>query len=141
MRDFEELYKATSKLVITSLKVKDDLKKVFKQNGYDITTDHYALLRLLWEEDGISQIDLCEKSCKDKSNTTRILDVMKNKGLIIREVNPNDRRKFQIFLTDFGKSLEVKLDKIADEYAKDVFQSISDEELCTFINVLDKIGG
>ncbi len=33
---------------------------MFKQNGYDITTDHYALLRFLWEQDGISQIDLCE---------------------------------------------------------------------------------
>ncbi|EQI73376.1 hypothetical protein QQ7_0451 [Clostridioides difficile Y307] len=34
MKDFEKLYEATTKLVSTSLKVKDDLKKMFKQNGY-----------------------------------------------------------------------------------------------------------
>ncbi|MCC0697003.1 MarR family transcriptional regulator [Clostridioides sp. ES-S-0048-02] len=139
MRDFEKLYEVTSKLISTSLKVKEDLKKMFKQNGYDITTDHYALLRFLWEQDGISQIDLCEKSCKDKSNTTRILDVMKNKGLIVRKVDVKDRRKFQIFLTDVGRKLEEPLNKIADIYATETFKTISDEELSLFTEALDKL--
>ncbi|MCC0641924.1 MarR family transcriptional regulator [Clostridioides sp. ES-S-0145-01] len=139
MRDFEKLYEVTSKLISTSLKVKEDLKKMFKQNGYDITTDHYALLRFLWEQDGISQIDLCEKSCKDKSNTTRILDVMKNKGLIVRKVDVKDRRKFQIFLTDVGRKLEEPLNKIADVYATETFKTISDEELSLFTEALDKL--
>ncbi|MCC0706625.1 MarR family transcriptional regulator [Clostridioides sp. ES-S-0190-01] len=139
MRDFDKLYEVTSKLISTSLKVKEDLKKMFKQNGYDITTDHYALLRFLWEQDGISQIDLCEKSCKDKSNTTRILDVMKNKGLIVRKVDVKDRRKFQIFLTDVGRELEEPLNKIADIYATDTFKTISDEELSLFTEALDKL--
>lgn len=69
-------------MINTSWQIKETLRKAFMANGFDITSDQFAVLLRLWEEDGISQLELCQRTCKNKSNLTRILDSMEKRALI-----------------------------------------------------------
>jgi DNA-binding MarR family transcriptional regulator len=73
---------------------------------YDVTPEQLALLECLWEKDEIFQKELSEKTFKDQSTTTRILDRLESKGLVKRLVHPDDRRAFSIALTDEGRDFQ-----------------------------------
>jgi DNA-binding MarR family transcriptional regulator len=126
-------------LINTSWQIKETLRKAFLLNGFDISSDQFAILLRLWEEDGFSQIELCKRTCKNKSNLTRILDSMEKRNLIFREVSKQDRRSFNIFLTDGGKALRDHLIKIALQVQSNLFNDITEDECKIMANILKKI--
>lgn len=108
-------------------------------NGFDITSDQFAVLLRLWEEDGISQIELCQRTCKNKSNLTRILDSMEKRDLIYREVSKFDRRSFNVYLTDVGRTIRENLTGIALKVQSKLFIGITENEATVMEGILNKI--
>ena len=85
-------------------RLKVALHRAFKANGLDITPEHWAVLNCLWEKDGISQTEIAERVMKDKTNLTRILDIMEKKGWIVRHDHESDRRSNRIVLTEKARA-------------------------------------
>lgn len=111
----------------THLKLKSHLNQLFKP--FDITTEQWGILARLWEQDGVAQKDLAEKTHKDQPNVTRILDKLEQKGLIRRELNPGDRRAFSVFLTKEGFSLKSHLVPLAENSMEKALQGFNPEEI------------
>ncbi|MFZ5988057.1 MAG: MarR family winged helix-turn-helix transcriptional regulator [Bacillota bacterium] len=126
-------------MINTSWQIKETLRKAFMANGFDITSDQFAVLLRLWEEDGISQIELCQRTCKNKSNLTRILDSMEKRDLIYREVSKHDRRSFNVYLTDVGRTIREKLTEIALQVQSKLFIGITENEAKLMEDILKKI--
>ena len=126
-------------MINTSWQIKETLRKAFMANGFDITSDQFAVLLRLWEEDGISQLELCQRTCKNKSNLTRILDSMEKRALIYREVSKFDRRSFNVYLTDVGKSIRENLTAIALKVQNKLFIGITKNEARVMEEILNKI--
>ena len=139
MTEFEQYYPFGQQIILTSLSVKEGLKNLFSTQGSDVTNEHFALLLPLWEQDGQSQIALCEKTCKSKSNVTRILDNMEKKGLVTRQADGSDRRKLLIYLTDMGKELREPLTALAIDYGRSITKGLSDAEMKTVLQILAKV--
>lgn len=118
MLDYEEKYNLVYMITMTSNAIKDGLRREFIKNGYDITIDNFAILSRLWKQNNLAQQKLCELTCKNKSNLTRILDTMEKKDMIKRTPNPQDRRSFSISLTEYSYSLKDDIIKIAKEYSE-----------------------
>jgi MarR family transcriptional regulator for hemolysin len=74
-----------------------------KNDGIDITQEQYFVLFRLWKKDGQYQTQLADDLFGDTPNITRILDVMEKKCFITRQPDPNDRRKYRIFLAEGGR--------------------------------------
>jgi DNA-binding MarR family transcriptional regulator len=70
--------------------------------GLDMTQEQYFILFQLWQKDGQYQTELADDLFGDTPNITRILDVMEKKGFITRRSDPEDRRKYRIFLAERG---------------------------------------
>jgi MarR family transcriptional regulator, organic hydroperoxide resistance regulator len=70
-----------------------------------VTVAQYWVLRTLWIEDGITHIELGQKLGIEKAGITSIIQNMEKQGLILRRRNDTDRRKFNLFLTERGKTL------------------------------------
>ena len=87
----------------TALALKSALQRFFKEHGFEITVEQWAIIRHLWEEDGLSQREIAEKTSKDKPNITRMVDALEQKRLVFRQPDPRDRRKYCIYLTKEGK--------------------------------------
>ncbi len=93
----------------TALALKSALQRSFKEKGFEITAEQWAIIRHLWEEEGLSQREIGEKAAKDKPNITRMLDALEKKRLIFRQPDPRDRRKFCVYLTKEGKLLHERV--------------------------------
>ena len=68
-----------------------------------------------------------------------MLERMKEKKLLERRVDENDKRKILIFLTDYAKSLKSEYDEISDKMTEISFEGISDEERLAFEATLEKV--
>lgn len=126
-------------LINTSMRIKDELRKAFKEKAYDVTPDQFAVLIKLWNKDGLSQKEICERTLKNKSNLTRILDSMEKRGLINRETNKEDRRSFSIYLTNKGKEIQAELIDIAIKTHEKIFKDITDEDKKYLFRILEDI--
>jgi DNA-binding MarR family transcriptional regulator len=65
----------------------------------------YETLLLLDHETGWRLVDLHERLLCDKSKMTRIVDYLEGRGLVERRQDPDDRRAWQVSLTDRGLAL------------------------------------
>jgi DNA-binding MarR family transcriptional regulator len=76
---------------------------------YRITTGQWSALRVLWQEEGLSQVELAQRMMVEKASLTAVLKAMASQGLITRVRNTEDRRKVNIFLTAAGRRLKSKI--------------------------------
>jgi DNA-binding MarR family transcriptional regulator len=74
-----------------------------------ITTGQWSVLRVLWQEEGLSQVELAQRMMVEKASLTAVLKAMASEGLITRVRNADDRRKVNIFLTASGRRLKSKI--------------------------------
>jgi DNA-binding MarR family transcriptional regulator len=81
---------------------------------YGVTPVQYALLHVLWEQDGRSGADLGARLRLDAATITGVLDRLVHGGLIERRPHPTDRRVHCVFLTEAGRALQEPLDREAD---------------------------
>jgi len=123
----------------TALALKSALQRCFKENGFEITAEQWAIICHLWEEEGLSQREIGEKAAKDKPNITRMLDALEKKRLIFRQPDPRDRRKFCVYLTKEGKQLHERLLPLAQTLREQVTRSLSQPEIDRIKESLSKI--
>ncbi len=76
---------------------------------YRVTTGQWSALRVLWEEEGLSQVELAQRMMVEKASLTTVLKALAAEGLITRTRNADDRRKVNIFLTASGRRLKNKI--------------------------------
>lgn len=99
---------------------------------YDITTEQWALLYCLWEEDGIAQSVLSDRCDKDLPTVHRILKKLLQKRLVNLRKSSKDGRVSFVFLTENGYALKEPLDDLACSLEAQIAGSFSDEELACF---------
>lgn len=105
-----------------------------------LSIDQFITLETIAFNPGICQRDLSKIVLKDRSNITRILNILEDGGLIIRELSVKGRRPVKTMkLTDMGKEM-IKKYSSPLEKDMDVFLSdFSEEELEIMKRGLDKI--
>ena len=89
-------------IVETYLNSVNLFKKFFEIEGFNITPQQWHAINRLYQENGISQVELAKRTFKDYTYTTRLLDSLEKRGFIIRIQDKKDRRSNKIFLTKKG---------------------------------------
>jgi len=119
------------------------LRRAFQKNGYDITPEQWSVLARLFENEGMNQCQLGEKTLKDRHNITRILDRLEKKGLIERRRCLEDKRSFKIYLTDTGRKTERKLSMIVVDQGNFRYNGVRENDLLalkkTLVRILDNL--
>lgn len=72
---------------------------------YNVTTPQWFFLRVLWEEDGITQRELSERVGITESTTVVAMKVMERRGFVRCAVDRADKRRKKVFLTKTGREL------------------------------------
>jgi DNA-binding MarR family transcriptional regulator len=75
----------------------------------------WFVLRMLWDEDGMTQRELGERVGINGPTMVTALNSMERAGLVKRVHNQADRRKINVFLTARGRNLKSKLWPMAAE--------------------------
>lgn len=71
----------------------------------------------------------------EATSLSRTLKSMEEKGLIIRQKNPNDGRGVLIYLTDFGKEKRELSKNMVLMFNERVKESVTPEQMASFIEV------
>ncbi|MCL2621231.1 MAG: MarR family transcriptional regulator [Defluviitaleaceae bacterium] len=121
--------------VNTAFKAKQNLTTLFQKEGFDTTTEQFAVMGALIGKDGITQKELCQISHKNESNLTRILKGMEGKGLIYRQTG-KDARSRNVYLSDKGQTLFISLAPIAESYMSEVLGGLSEQEKATLAKLV-----
>ncbi|WNS45698.1 MarR family winged helix-turn-helix transcriptional regulator [Paenibacillus sp. MMS20-IR301] len=72
---------------------------------HDITPEQWSVLLMICDRSGISQKEVAAAAAKDQPTTARIVELLIKKGFIRKSMNPDDRRAFQLYATEEGRSL------------------------------------
>lgn len=107
------------------LELRDELRRhlqqKFKENNVDLTYEMHQIMACLWATDGIRQQDLADKTLKDKTSLTYLIDNLTKRGLVTRQEDTNDRRSKLIYLTEKGK----ELGKVAEPWLEELYVAAS----------------
>jgi DNA-binding MarR family transcriptional regulator len=89
----------------------------------------WYLLRVLWDEDGLTQRELSNRIGIMEPTTLHTLATMERSGLIKRVRNIADRRKINVFLTQKGRHLQTILLPIAGQVVKELTRGFTKQEV------------
>jgi DNA-binding MarR family transcriptional regulator len=96
---------------------------------YDLTPPQFGLLAFLWQQDGLTQVELSEKGQIDRTTVGGLIDRVEKIGLVERRQNPQDRRSYKIHLTERGRELEGPLSACADRSLRKLTKGLSEQEV------------
>lgn len=119
--------------------IKRRILNAFIEKGYGITFEQWTVLNVLYAEPGLIQSEIAQRTYKDKTNVTRILDVLSKDGYIIRKNSKIDRRISCIYLTDAAQKMFEDLIPYIEEVNEQLRKGISDDELNLFYSVLERL--
>jgi DNA-binding MarR family transcriptional regulator len=123
----------------TARKVKQYAQQQFKTGEFDVTVDQWLVLKNLSENELLSQTELANLVFKDNPTLTRIIDLLCKKGYVERLPHPQDRRSFQLHLTESG------LDKVSElrpkilEIREKAWENLTARDFEEFKRILDTI--
>jgi DNA-binding MarR family transcriptional regulator len=104
-----------------------------------VTTAQWSALRVLWNEDGFSQVELARRMMVEKASLTALLQAMETKGLIRRTRDADDRRRVNIHLTAAGRRLRDKILPLAGKINRRAIRSLTATEVEQFESLLTRI--
>lgn len=94
------------------------LSRHFNQDGF--TLAQFSLLECLYHNGPMNPTSLATKTMRSCGNMTFVMDKLESKGWLKRELNPKERRSYNIVLLDKGRSmvekwLPIYVDNIVEE--------------------------
>ncbi len=99
----------------------------------------WYFLRVLWNEDMITQRELSLRTGVNEATTRTAVDRMEAEDLVTRQLDATDRRKRFIRLTSRAKELKPGLIKFADELNGRILEALPAESRQDFLLQLVKL--
>lgn len=118
---------------------RNEMYRVFRAEGEELTPEQWTLLVRLWERDGRTQVDLGDATFRDKATTSRMIDALERDGLLERRPSDDDARTRIVWLTRRGKDLRRKLLPVARSLVGRMLRGIDDADLQTTRATLRRI--
>ncbi len=108
---------------------------------YALSIQQYQVLSSLRNLKGETTdlLNLTSQMMSKNSNTTRLVEKLRLKGLITRNQNPTNRRKVDIGITDAGLELLAEIDPVQKRFEKDVTRNLSKRDLLTLNRLIEKM--
>ena len=123
----------------TTRVVKLRFHRAFKELGVDMTPEQWVLLESLYERNDQSQKELADESFKNAPTISRILDVISKKGWVERRPTCQDRRMFEIHLTDSGRETVEKLREKVFEIRRQGWKNLDEDDYENFVQIMNRI--
>lgn len=109
----------------------NSVQRTFYEHDLNVTTEHWTILVLLWNQNGLTQLELAERTGKDQASVSRLIQNMLNRELIYRRKDSVDNRCKRIYLTEVGKEQQEKLMELVQKVLVKATEGIAKEDVAT----------
>jgi DNA-binding MarR family transcriptional regulator len=106
---------------------------------HGVANGFWYALRVLWENEGMSQRELANAANLTESSTVIMLENMTKAGLVRRKKDPADGRRHQVYLTAKARRLKGKLLPLAFELNAIAARDIGAADLAAYLRVAHKM--
>ena len=126
---------------ITQIKQLQDriFERLLLENGIQISGGQGRILFILWKNNHLTVSEISQKTSLAKNTVSVVIDGMVHKGILTREVNPQNRRQTIISLTGYAKSLQEKYEAVSQQMNSIFYRGFSEEEQKEFESYLARI--
>jgi DNA-binding MarR family transcriptional regulator len=114
-------------------------ERILKQHNIEISSAQGRIMFALWQNDGISIIELAKKTQLKKSTLTSMLDRLERMGYIRRQRSKKDRRKILIKRTEKDRTMEKKYVEVSEETTRLFYKGFSKSQIDCFEKDLERI--
>lgn len=126
-------------LIRTRMASRQAMQRLLKRNNGEITFEMLQIMSCLWNEQGISQQTLAERTAKDKACLTNLMLNLEKKGYVYRKEAPEDRRNKLVYLTEEGEKLHNWIAPLLENYYKRLEDLLGKEKLEMTDNLLKEL--
>ncbi|TCM20840.1 MarR family transcriptional regulator [Novosphingobium sp. PhB165] len=105
----------------------------------DVTAVQFAALITLRDHPGLGQQTLAGMIAYDRVTIGGVIDRLVQKGLVVREISPTDRRARVLALTPAGQDVLERANPWIERVQEDILAGLSPEEQETFVALLSKL--
>ena len=102
------------------------LRRMLAPHGY-VGFMHLILIYAA-RQPGASQEEICAFYALDKASVARDARRLEDAGHIRRQVDPQNRRQYQLFLTPLGEEMAERIDRTHEEFLRRLSAGISPED-------------
>ncbi len=130
--------KALLNVMYTQNVIADKFNELLKP--FDLSAEQFNVLRILRGQKG-NAVNMCtiqERMIAKTSNTTRLVDKLLAKELVLREICPQNRRKMEITITTKGMELLHRLDPLVEMHEQKFGNNLTKNELIQLNTLLEK---
>ncbi|WP_332649866.1 MarR family winged helix-turn-helix transcriptional regulator [Lysinibacillus sp. 54212] len=121
----------------TSAKMRKDYADALRALDIYVGQDH--LLWQLWNGDGATQTELCDRMGCEPPTLTNMVKKLEAYGLLTRKKDVLDARVTRVFLTEEGRTIKGPLDEIWEKHQERMLKGISKEDQLTLKRLLQQI--
>ncbi len=114
-------------------------QREFDRLGMGITVEQWILLKIIDENNGLTQKELAEKSLRDPASITRTLDLLCEKDFVARKPVEDNRRQYSVCLKAKGMNFIKQYMPVINAQRAKSIKGISNEEMKMLNRLLNKI--
>jgi DNA-binding MarR family transcriptional regulator len=109
---------------------------------YGVTPVQFAILKVLWERDGLNGAELCARLVLDSATVTGLIDRMEAGGWLERRADPGgDRRMSRVYLSEKGTQLEKPLDEAMERVNAQFVKALGKARAANLWRDLEAVAG
>jgi DNA-binding MarR family transcriptional regulator len=112
---------------------------------FGVTSGQWRFLRVLWVEDGLTQIELSRRVGMREPTTVAAVNGLERAGFVARRKNSADLRKVHVHLTNRAKRLKDKLIPVVAEVNALGLKGLSPQQVkvlrMALLRVMDNLNG
>jgi len=123
-------------LSIAQQTLKDHTNRTLAGKGGKVTAAQAGILFLLQEKDGRYMSEIAQVIGVDNSAMTRLVDRLEKAGLVIRQIDPENRRAISILLTQAGREEAARALNVSKRINEAIKKDYSTGELDAFKKIL-----
>lgn len=110
------------------------------QSRFATTLPRFDLIAQLERaRDGLKMSELSQRLMVTGGNVTGITNSLEKEGMVVREVDPNDRRVFRVKLTAKGQKQFQRMAAEHEKWIIDLFSSLTDQQKIRLFDLLGEL--
>jgi MarR family transcriptional regulator, organic hydroperoxide resistance regulator len=104
-----------------------------------VSVAEWAVLRMLWQQEGVTQVALADRMRVQKSSLTPVLSSLERKSFMHRTRREDDRRSQHLFLTERGRRLKAELLPIGVAINRSALVGVDPEQAGLAADLLERV--
>jgi DNA-binding MarR family transcriptional regulator len=112
---------------------------VNSQVPFGISLPEWRALREIQAQPGITQTEVAETSAQHIMTLSRSVRQLTRKRLIEGRIDPNDRRRTQLFVTPIGAEMAAEMLHREAVQVRHIVGGITDDEAVELVRIIDKL--